>query len=172
MKHHKYTKEQLINAIQNSTSKRQALLKLNIAAQGGNYRVINKAIQLYKLDTSHFKGQGWNKDLKIGPKIPLSEYLNNSKTILSHKLKLRLIREKYFPHKCQQCKRSTWNKKLIPLELDHINGNHVDNKITNLRLLCPNCHAQTSTYRGKNKNSKFSSALPVKDSPTLTPSTR
>lgn len=52
---------------------------------------------------------------------------------------------------CYECKLTEWCGKNIPLELDHIDGSHNNNSLDNLRLLCPNCHAQTETYRGKNK---------------------
>ena len=67
----------------------------------------------------------------------------------------RLLREKQ-DNKCKVCKRKTWNGKPIPLELDHIDGDSSNEIIKNLRLLCPNCHAQTDTYKGKNKgNGRF-----------------
>ena len=158
MKHNKYTKEQLINAISNSTSIRQSLLSLGIAAQGGNYRVIHNAIKTYNIDISHFKQQSWAKDKIFGPKKNLEDYLSNKFPIQSYKLKLKLLQEKIFPYMCSNCKSTTWMDQKIPLELDHIDGNHKNNNLNNLRLLCPNCHALTDNYRGKNiKCSKLSS---------------
>lgn len=78
------------------------------------------------------------------------------KEIYSHKLKLRLIQDKIFNHECSRCLLTTWNNLPIPLELDHINGNHHDNSKENLRLLCPNCHAQTPTYCKKSKTNNNS----------------
>lgn len=54
-------------------------------------------------------------------------------------------------HKCQICNNDTWNQKPIPLELDHIDGDSLNNTRENLRIICPNCHAQTSTYKSRNK---------------------
>jgi len=62
-----------------------------------------------------------------------------------------LIREKLIEYKCDICEQeSTWNGEPLTLELDHIDGNAFDNRIENLRFLCPNCHSQTPTSKGKN----------------------
>lgn len=151
MKLFKYTLEELKDAVANSTSVRQALDKLGVIPAGGNYRTFKKAIKEFSIDISHFTGKGWNKGRKFQPKRPIEDYLSNGHTIQSHKLRLRLLKEGVFQHICSSCQLTTWNNKPIPLELDHKNGQHIDNTLSNLRLLCPNCHAQTSTYRGKNK---------------------
>ena len=57
-------------------------------------------------------------------------------------------------HCCESCKNSEWMEKPIPLDLEHVDGNFLNNKIDNLRLLCPNCHSQTGTYKSKNRNGR------------------
>lgn len=64
--------------------------------------------------------------------------------------RLRLIKE--HGTICSVCNLSIWNSKPMPVELDHIDGNPENNLKENLRLICPNCHAQTDTYKGKNVN--------------------
>ena len=152
MKLHKYSLEQLKNAIKTSTSMRQVLLKVKVAPFGGNYDVLRKAIKYFDIDTSHFVGQAWNKGKILSPKVSIEQYLSNEKPIQSFKLKNRLLKEKSFEAKCFNCETSHWLGEPIPLELDHINGNNKDNRLINLRLLCPNCHALTPTYRSKNRN--------------------
>jgi len=148
---HTYTEEELREAVKNSGSFRQVLQKLNITAAGGNYETTKKRINFYGIDTSHFHGQLWNKGKKLPPKKPIENYLKEGKLVSSNSLRKRLINEGIKNHQCECCGIKEWNGKPAPLELDHINGNRYDNRLENLRILCPNCHAQTDTYRGKNK---------------------
>lgn len=149
---HKYTSEDLKEACRTSLSKREVLIKLNVAPAGGNYYTLTKAIKTFEVDVSHFTGQLWSKGKVIGPRRDLKEYLKKDTTsITSHSLRLRLIREGIFTHVCSKCKGTEWLSKPIPLELEHKDGDHSNNELSNLELLCPNCHAQTPTYRGKNK---------------------
>ena len=64
-------------------------------------------------------------------------------------LKKRLIAEGIKEYKCDGCGIQEWNKKPIVIEMDHINGNRHDHSLENLRMLCPNCHSQTPTYKNK-----------------------
>jgi len=130
---------------------RQVLQTLGVAAYGGNYDVLRRAIKYFGLNTSHFTGQAWNKGKTLPARIPTDQYLRNKLYIQSHKLRNRLLKEGYFEHICAECQNTLWQNQPIPLELDHINGDNKDNRLKNLRLLCPNCHALTPTFRSKNK---------------------
>ena len=81
----------------------------------------------------------------------MEDYLTNKVPMQSDKLKVRLINENYLEPKCAICNRMYWVGENIPLQLDHIDGNNDDNRLENLRLLCPNCHAQTPQYRLKDE---------------------
>lgn len=71
-------------------------------------------------------------------------------TYQTNKLRKRLLKEGLKKHICETCNNTEWNGKPIPLELSHKNGDNSDHRFENLELICPNCHAQTDTYRGKN----------------------
>ena len=150
-----YTDEDFIKAVKESQSIRSLLKKLGIRPTGGNYEVAKRRIKSLGLSTDHFTGQGHlkGKSHNWAKKIPLEDMLVENSTYGggTQKLKNRLIREGHFDKKCYGCGRIKWQQQLIPLELEHINGNRFDNRLNNLTLLCPNCHALTPTHRGKNK---------------------
>ena len=148
----RWTTEELEEAVRSSTSIRQVISKLGLVPAGGNYQHVKEKIKDLGLDCSHFKGQGWNKGVSTGARRPVEDYLKKGKRVQSYRLKLRLISSGIKLAQCEICGIKEWNNQPAPLELDHINGDHMDNRIENLRILCPNCHAQTDTYRGKNKS--------------------
>lgn len=147
-----WTEKQLKEAVKSSFSYRQVLAKLHLREAGGNYSQIKKYINELNLDILHFKGRGWNKGLRgIGkPRLTLEEILVKSSFFQSYKLKKRLFAANLKPQHCEIC---GWAEKTetgyLPLELDHINGDRKDNRLENLRVLCPNCHSLTPTHRGR-----------------------
>jgi len=150
-----WTERQLKNAVKSSKSLRNVLLLLGLREAGGNYEQLKKYIREFDINVEHFTGKAWNKGLRgIGkPRISLEKILVANSTYQSFKLKRRLFNDGVKPKRCEEC---GWAKistdGYLPLELDHINGNRHDNRLENLRILCPNCHSLKPTHRGKNRN--------------------
>lgn len=149
-----WTDEQLVQAVIESRSIRSVIVKLGLIPAGGNYAQVNSWISQLGLDTTHFTGMAWNKGTKYHTKVRpvLSSLLVEKGIVQSFKLKKRLFEEGIKTPKCELCGWAEISEDgRIPVELDHINGDHTDNRIGNLRILCPNCHSLQPTHRGKNK---------------------
>lgn len=150
MKKYSITKEKLQTAVNNNTSIAGVCRELGVVPKGGNYKTIKLNLIKFDISISHFKGQGWNTGVdfkKVREGIPLEDILveNSSYTNLG-RLKIRMLNTKLLEYKCSKCKINSWNELPLVLHLDHINGDNLNHTIDNLRLLCPNCHSQTSTY--------------------------
>lgn len=141
-KYREYSDDQVVAAAKQVRSIAGLLKKLGLKPAGGNYANMKKTLQRLDVDTSHFTGQGWNKEKQLKD---WSQYSRVSS------FKPHLIKER--GHKCELCKLSEWIEEPIALEVHHIDGDRTHNELSNLQLLCPNCHATTHNWRGrKNKN--------------------
>lgn len=149
-----WTDAQFVDVVAESRSIAAVCRALGYAPSGGTHRFVVRHIARLALNTSHFTGQAWNRGTRrTGQRsIPLSEILvANSTYQATGKLRQRLVREGLLPGRCQHCGLAEWRGEALPLHLDHINGDHADNRLENLRILCPNCHAQTDTWCGRNR---------------------
>lgn len=159
-----FTKEQIADIVANSTSNREVAEKLGyIKDGGGTMATLKKMYEKLGLDTSHFKGQGWNAGNYDYSLFMKGESKKSGKTLAAPLIALR-------GQRCECCGITEWLGNLIKLEVHHLDGDRLNNEITNLELLCPNCHAYTETYCRKNaivvvEDEVLAQAL--KDSPNI-----
>jgi HNH endonuclease len=151
-KKRRWTDAALQVAVVECYSMASVLRMLGLKVRGANYDTVRRRISDLNLDHSHWTGKGYRKGCTTPVKAgrPISEVLQRGSRCCTNGLRQRLLREGYFSHVCQICAQATWMGRSIPLELDHIDGDRENNLIENLRLICPNCHAQTVNYRGRN----------------------
>lgn len=152
-------KKVLLEAVKSSKTKTECLKKLGLRAAGGNYKTLMKYINRYNIDISHFNSDEIRKQklslLGKTKKIPLIDILTTGSTYNRGHLKERLFNDGIKKRKCELCgQNEMWNGKKMSLIIDHINGVWDDNRIENLRIVCPNCNATLPTHCGKNKKTE------------------
>lgn len=114
-----------------------------------NPQTINSILKKFEIEyDGNQGGKGFSKT--TNKYVPLMEYLQKSVDIQSNKVRIKLLKEGYKEYRCECCKLDNWMGIPISLELHHIDGNRYNNTLENFQLLCPNCHAQTDSWRGKN----------------------
>lgn len=142
---HRIDDNTFLNACNNAGSMAEAAAILNLHFNSFKKRAIE--LNCYKPNQA---GLGLKR---IVSKIPIADIVLFDKHLhyQSFKLKNRLISEGMKHNICEDCGCSVWQGKPINMELHHIDGNRQNHRLDNLRLLCPNCHSQTDTFRAKNK---------------------
>ncbi len=147
----KYTKEKLEAAVLESISVQGvARIILGKPVSGNQHQHIKKMIQKFGINTDHFLGSRHNLGIPSNKRKTPSQIFITGRRQKSFHLRRALIESK-IKYKCLMCGVNEWNDQKLNLEIDHIDGNSTDNRIENLRFLCPNCHSQTHTFgfRGK-----------------------
>lgn len=150
---YKLTDEQFINLIKSSQNISEVLFKLGYSIRGNSwgFSQVRKRMGDLNISPSEFKGKSPACDYAKGNKIPNEQLFIRKGSHVRHVVRARIIKENLIPYKCAICGVTKWNGKTLSLELDHINGINNDNRLENLRFLCPNCHSQTCTYGSRNQ---------------------
>lgn len=151
--------------IKNSTSTADVLRTLDYSVKGNSWAYKIVAERMDKLNITFGKKLRQNSNGKV-EKLPLEKILTEDSNYNRTKLKDRLIKEGLKEYKCEICGISEWLEKPISLQLHHINGIHNDNRLSNLQLLCPNCHSQTENFGTKGKGlviKRKCDNLPIED---------
>lgn len=142
------TKNELEKIIQKSKTLKEVLNYFGIKNNSTNYQILKERLSQDSINQDHL-----HYDSQFKTDLFLNQILIENSTYNRGSLKSRLIENDLLENKCNECgSPPTWNNKKLSLVIDHINGINNDNRLENLRILCPNCHSQTNTFAGKNKD--------------------
>lgn len=150
---YKLSDEQFVELLKKSSTISEVLFKLGYTVKGNSwgYSQVKRRMDDLNLDHSIFKGKSaiikTTKLNNVKKEDILKENCKHQRTVLRR----YIIKNNLIPYKCAICGCTEWQGKTLSLELDHINGINNDNRLENLRFLCPNCHSQTSTYGSRNQ---------------------
>lgn len=150
---YKLSDEQFVELLKKSSTISEVLFKLGYTVKGNSwgYSQVKRRMDDLNLDYSIFKGKSAvikiTKLNNVRKEDILKENCKHQRTVLRR----YVIKNNLIPYKCAICGCTEWQGKTLSLELDHINGINNDNRLENLRFLCPNCHSQTSTYGSRNQ---------------------
>lgn len=145
----KVSDTEYISAIKDNITIKAALRSLKLADSAGNYKTVQRIVEKYDINTSHWDPNKARRNAGFNKRMSTEEVFVTNSTFNKHRLKMRIIEDKLIEYACDICHISNWNELPLSLHLDHINGDRYDNRLENLRFLCPNCHSQTETYCGK-----------------------
>lgn len=151
-----FSKEDLETAVKNAKSVSETVRILNEFSAKSTYSTVKRYINTWGIQTQHFLSQSDRAKLTKRKKMDLNLILTENSTYARTSLKKRLYEEGLKERFCEICGQSEiWCGKKMSLILDHINGSNNDNRLDNLRIVCPNCNATLDTHAGKNKRRKI-----------------
>lgn len=150
---YKLTDTEFIDLVKSSLNRSEVLFRLGYSTNGNSwgYSQVKQRMSDLNLSGKDFRGKSaivnCTEESRVDPDKLLCKGSKHNRTVV----RKYIIRENLLPYKCAICGTTHWQEKTLSLELDHINGENNDNRIENLRFLCPNCHSQTTTYGSKNR---------------------
>lgn len=150
---YKLSDEQFVELLKNSSTISEVLFKLGYSVKGNSwgFAKIRQRMSDLNLDGSVFKGKSPITKYGSLHKVDASDILKPNCKHARSVLRRYVIKNNLIPYRCAICGCVEWQGRTLSLELDHINGINNDNRIENLRFLCPNCHSQTTTYGSRNQ---------------------
>lgn len=150
---YKLSDEQFVELLKNSSTISEVLFKLGYSVKGNSwgFAKIRQRMSDLNLDGSIFKGKSPITKYGSLHKVNASDILKPNCKHARSVLRRHVINNNLIPYRCAICGCVEWQGRTLSLELDHINGINNDNRIENLRFLCPNCHSQTTTYGSRNQ---------------------
>jgi hypothetical protein len=144
-----FTDEEFTALVAKATSLNQLGLLIRLPKTGDANKQLKMRIETLQLSTAHFVNQRLGSGIYS---VPLSSQLVENSNASRNSIKRKLVKAGLLENKCALCSiPAEWNGMPLTLQLDHTNGVSRDNRVENLRLLCPNCHSQTATFGGKNQ---------------------
>jgi hypothetical protein len=150
---YKLSDEQFVELLKNSSTISEVLFKLGYSVKGNSWGFAKIRQRMFdlNLDGSVFKGKSPITKYGSLHKVNASDILKPNCKHARSVLRRYVIKNNLIPYRCAICGCVEWQGRTLSLELDHINGINNDNRIENLRFLCPNCHSQTTTYGSRNQ---------------------
>lgn len=147
----KYTQEELLTMTEESTSMRELCRKIGYTNNGNNHKTVQSRLDKFGISTAHFTGVAKG----VVKRCPENVFIKDS-TANQATLRRWYVKGEYSSYICAICGQEPfWNGKPLTLTLDHINGDNHDDRLENLRWVCPNCDRQLPTFAGKNVETRY-----------------
>ena len=163
MKNNWFEKRNISKSTFVETCKNSPTMAIAASTLGLHFNTLKRVAQELDCYEPNQGGRGITKPKENG-KIPLSEILaGEHPSYQTFKLKKRLIKEGVKENKCEKCGLRDWQNLPLNMELHHINGDRTDHQLENLKMICPNCHAQTSTFRALNIHAGMAELADARD---------
>lgn len=150
------SKEEILEAINNSNSIKEVISKLGEQDKGGKRKTFIKVCDYYDINLDEIRTKGLKNRNYYNKVNNFEEYFIENSPVSRKEIKKVILKNSLKNYKCNVCgNEGIWNNQKLTLQLEHINGINNDNRLENLTFLCPNCHSQTETYCGKNNEKNY-----------------